>query len=205
MAPVPDGPVEVQVVPADPDHADVVSQVIAEAFAELAVVGWLVPEPTARPNVLLADFRIFVDHAFEHGEVHATPDLDAVALWFPLDGDPLPEPRDYQRRLTDAVGGWVDRFRVLDELLETNHPTEPHHHLAFLAVRPDRQGNGLGSALLRHHHARLDRAGTPAYLEASSPASRDLYLRHGYHLRGEPFTVPDGTPFWPMWREPSSG
>ena len=41
----------------------------------------------------------------------------------------------------------------------------------------------------------------PAYLEASSPRSRDLYAQHGY-LAGEPFRVPDGTPFWPMWREP---
>ncbi|HEY9472749.1 MAG TPA: GNAT family N-acetyltransferase [Mycobacteriales bacterium] len=195
----------VPIGPADPERAGTVSRVIAEAFAELAVVGWLVPDAAARDCVLSADFRIFVDHAFEYGEVHATPDLDAVALWFPLDGDPLPEPNDYHRRLTDAVGEWIDRFSLLDKLFEANHPTEPHHHLAFLAVRPDRQGNGLGSALLRHHHARLDHDGMPAYLEASSPGSRDLYLRHGYQLRGEPFTVPGGTPFWPMWRPPSPG
>ena len=54
---------------------------------------------------------------------------------------------------------------------------------------------------MRHHHAWLDANGMPAYLEASSPRSRDLYAKHGY-LAGEPFRVPDGTPFWPMWREP---
>ncbi|HEX5493068.1 MAG TPA: GNAT family N-acetyltransferase [Mycobacteriales bacterium] len=90
-------------------------------------------------------------------------------------------------------------------MFEAHHPSEPHHYLAFLAVRPERQGAGLGSALLRHHHARLDRTGVAAYLEASSPRSRELYLRHGYRPRGEPFTVPDGTPFWPMWRTPSAG
>jgi hypothetical protein len=42
----------------------------------------------------------------------------------------------------------------------------------------------------------------PAYLVASSPPSRDLYARHGYRS-GELFSVPDGTPFWPMWRDPS--
>jgi len=192
--------------PADPARAETVSQVIAEAFAGLAVVGWLVPDldPDMRRRVLAADFGIFVEHAFAHGQVHATPDLAAVALWFPFDGEPVPEPDDYQRRLADAVGEWADRFSVLDALFEAHHPSEPHHHLAFLAVRPECQGSGLGSALLRHHHARLDHAGIPAYLEASSPGSRDLYLRHGYRLRGEPFTVPDGTPFWPMWRTPSA-
>ena len=33
---------------------------------------------------------------------------------------------------------------------------------------------------MRHHHAWLDANGMPAYLEASSPRSRDLYAKHGY-------------------------
>ncbi|GAB3958082.1 hypothetical protein GCM10027614_74860 [Micromonospora vulcania] len=87
-------------------------------------------------------------------------------------------------------------------MFAANHPHTDHHHLAFLATRPDRQGQGLGTALLEHHHAWLDEAGMPGYLEASSPRSRDLYARNGYRT-GEPFRVPDGTPFWPMWREPA--
>jgi hypothetical protein len=44
----------------------------------------------------------------------------------------------------------------------------------------------------------------PAYLEASSPRARDLYLRHGYTLRPDaPFRLPGGPPLWGMWREPA--
>jgi len=52
----------------------------------------------------------------------------------------------------------------------------------------------------------LDRTGSPAYLEASSPRTRDLYLAHGYVLRpGAPFHLPgSGPPMWPMWRDPSA-
>jgi predicted N-acetyltransferase YhbS len=79
---------------------------------------------------------------------------------------------------------------------------EPHHYLAFLAVRPSRQCRGIGSALLDRHHARLDDAGVPAYLEANHPRNRELYLRHGYRDRAE-IQLPDGGPaVWPMWREP---
>jgi hypothetical protein len=47
------------------------------------------------------------------------------------------------------------------------------------------------------------RDGTPAYLEASSPRARDLYLRHGYAMRrGSAFRLPEGPLLWPMWREP---
>ncbi|MEU0571656.1 GNAT family N-acetyltransferase [Nonomuraea sp. NPDC005983] len=172
-----------------------VSALIATAFASLDAVAYVVPDPAVRHEIMTADFRILVDHAVEHGQIDVI-DEDAVAVWFPRTA-PLPEPPDYDRRLAAATGEWVDRFRVLDTLFDQHHPSEPHHHLAFLAVHPSRQGGGLGTALLRHHHARLD--GLPAYLEASSPRSRELYLRHGYRAR-TPFALPNGARFWPMWR-----
>jgi GNAT superfamily N-acetyltransferase len=179
-----------------------VTDLIATAFASLPATLWLVPDPAARQRVMTANFRIFVEHAIEYGHVDVTGSGPAAAaVWFPLT-EPLPEPADYDRRLAAACDPWTDRFRVLDALFEENHPTEPHHYLALLGVHPERQGEGLGTALLRHQHATLDATGTAAYLEASSPGSRDLYLRHGYQLR-EPFRLPDGSPFWPMWRPPA--
>jgi predicted N-acetyltransferase YhbS len=178
------------------EDAAAVAELIATAFAQLKVVAYLVPERRERHKVMTANFQIFVEHAVEHGEVHLVEDGSAVAVWFPHTG-PLPAPRDYDRRLAETTGAWTDRFRVLDALFEEHHPAEPHHYLAFLAVHPDHQDQGLGSALLRHHHGRL--GGAAAYLEASSTGSRDLYARHGYQAR-EPFALPDGTLFWPMWR-----
>jgi GNAT superfamily N-acetyltransferase len=183
---------------AGPADTAAVAKLIGTAFTPLAAVRWLLPEPSVRPRVMTANFRILVEHALSYGHVDVTEDGAGAAVWFDRTS-PAPEPPDYDRRLADACDPWTDRFRLLDKLFEENHPPAPHHHLALLAVTPERQGAGLGTALLRHHHARLDPAGTPAYLEASSPGSRDLYLRHGYELR-EPFTLPDGTEFWPMWR-----
>jgi GNAT superfamily N-acetyltransferase len=186
---------------ATPGDAAMIAELVATAFAHLAQAAWLVPDVAARPRIMTANFRIFVDHAVEYGHIDLIDEGPAAAVWFPLT-DALPEPAGYERRLAVACDPWTDRFRVLDSLFEENHPVEPHHHLAFMAVHPGRQGNGLGSALLRHHHASLDATSTPAYLEASSTGSRALYLRHGYASR-EPFRLPNGTPFWPMWRAPS--
>jgi len=47
-----------------------------------------------------------------------------------------------------------------------------------------------------------DRAGHPAYLEATNADSKALYERHGFRS-GAPFSVADGPPLWPMWREPA--
>jgi GNAT superfamily N-acetyltransferase len=193
---------DVSIRRAGPDDAVQVAALIATAFAPLKAVSWLLPEPSIRPRVMTADFLILVEHALNYGHVDVVDQGQAAAVWFDRTVE-VPEPDDYDRRLVEACGDWADRFRVLDELFEKNHPEEPHHHLALLAVDPSRQGGGLGSALLRHHHATLDGAGTAAYLEASSPDSRDLYLRHGYELR-ETFALPDGTKFWPMWRPPTT-
>ncbi|MFI6762018.1 GNAT family N-acetyltransferase [Micromonospora sp. NPDC050417] len=188
---------------AETADARVLGELIAEAFQSLAACRWLVPDPVGRLQILSDDFHILVEHALEWGLVETTADRRAVAVWLPAVGDPLPPPSDYDKRLVAACGEWTERFRLLDDLFEANHPQEAHHHLAFLAVGPERQGNGVGSALLRHRHAFLDEQGLPAYLDASSADSRDLYARHGYRA-SEPFRLPDGTPFWPMWR-PAGG
>jgi ribosomal protein S18 acetylase RimI-like enzyme len=187
---------------ADHREAAVITDVVADAVQQLGVAVWLVPQRAERRAVLRERIRIDVEHALWHGEVHVADDRSAVALWLPHDGRPLPEPADYDRRLAQACGRWAERFQLLDRLLAAHHPEHPHHHLAYLAVRPGRQGEGLGSAMLRHHHARLDADGIAGYLEATSPPARDLFARHGYRS-GQPFAVPDGTPIWPMWRSPS--
>jgi hypothetical protein len=50
---------------------------------------------------------------------------------------------------------------------------------------------------------RCDRERMPAYLNAGSARSRELYRRHGFEVMEE-FSLPDdGPPLWRMWRVPS--
>lgn len=210
----------VTVVPGDREQVEEIAHLIATAFEALAVARWLVPDgdtereadagnrPQERIRRLTADFAIHVEHALHHGHIDLTDDRTGVAVWIHQDpGAPdVPEPREYAARLAAAAGPHLPRFQTLDDAFAASHPHAPHHHLAFLAVHPSRQGDGLGTLLLRHHHAALDSAALPGYLEASSPRSRALYLRHGYRDLGSPFILqPDGPSMWPMWREPGAG
>jgi GNAT superfamily N-acetyltransferase len=184
-----------------------ITELVAAAMWDGPVARWLNPDPAARSLDSVRYFEIFVEHAVRWGEVYATVDSDdgrlsGVALWFPLTSS-IPPPADYDRRLKEVVGAAYDRACELDAALAAYHPLEPHHYLAFLAVHPRWQNRGIGSGLLDRHHARLDGAGVPAYLEANDPRNRDLYLRHGYVCRRQ-ILLPDGPPVWPMWRAPMS-
>jgi GNAT superfamily N-acetyltransferase len=189
------------IVPAGPADIIPTAALIAEAFQVLAATHWLVPDPRRRYAVLRDQFTILVEDALLHGHVDLLADQSAAAVWFHRTQPVVPSPIDYHRRLQAACGPDTARFEHLDSLFDTHHPVAPHHHLALLAVAPAAQRTGRATALLNHHHTHLDDHGTAAYLEASSIGSRDLYHRHGYQQRPL-FALPDGTPFWPMWRPP---
>lgn len=192
---------------AEPADADVLTRVIAAAFSGLAVSRWLVPDPCARTAIFRGYFRMYVEHALKEGIVLTTTARDAAALWIPVGPDgPGGPPEGYHDRLAAVTGPHLARFAALDERFDRHHPAGvPHEHLAILAVRPDRQRLGLGTAILNARHAILDRDGTPAYLEASDPGTREIYLAHGYADLGEPIRLPDGPAMYPMWRHPRGG
>jgi len=197
---------QVQVIRAEPADLDVLSQVIADAFHRLAPSRWLVADPVARREIFPGYFRLYVEHALTRGVVHTTPDRAGAALWIPVGVRGADPPADYDSRLAAVTSPWASRFRTFDAVLDAHHPPgPPHHHLTLLAVRPDRQGQGTGTALLRRYHEMLDcETGAPAYLEASDRRTRQIYLGHGYADHGAPIGLPDGPLMYPMLRRPKS-
>lgn len=179
------------------------SHVIADAFHDLAPSRWLIPDPAARRDIFPRYFGLYIEHAMASGVVQTTTGRTAVALWIRTGPGAAGQPAGYSTRLAAITGPWIDRFLAFDAALDRHHPTAvPHHHLAILAVRPGRQSQGTGTAMLRSYHELLDHGlRAPAYLEASGPRTRQLYLRHGYADHGPPIRLPDGPLLYPMWRD----
>jgi GNAT superfamily N-acetyltransferase len=196
-------PLSLAIRRAEPTDIERLSKLLTDAFLISPVGDWLISDVGVRRKVYLPYFEIFVRHSLDHGIVDITEDLTGIAIWQPR-ADDTPPPDDYDERLEQATGRWVEQFRSLDRAFDRQHPHGTfHHHLAFLGVLPGEQSRGIGSALLRHHHAVLDAEGIPAYLEASTSRSRDLYLRHDYQQWGVFHLPDDGPPLWPMWRNPN--
>ncbi|GAA3907118.1 GNAT family N-acetyltransferase [Actinoplanes auranticolor] len=191
---------------AGPDDISTVADIVAEAFDHLKVIHYLVPDPGRRKTITRDWYRLYIAHAINGaGQVVVTADAGAAAVWFDRTR-PLSEPEGYEKDLAELAGEYLPRFQHLDLQMEAHHPTDPHWHLLFLAVRPDRWSQGLGSRLMDHTHARLDADGIPAYLEATGLQNRKLYQRHGYQDMSPPtIAVTGDTVLYRMWRPGQSG
>ncbi|GAA0388623.1 GNAT family N-acetyltransferase [Microbispora corallina] len=184
--------------------AAVAGGIIADTFGTDEITAWLVPAVEDRLPMQRRFFTLQVTHALEHGTVygiHESGELSGVAVWFTA---PFPEVPGLEEAIASFAGENAERYGILGELMDKLHPHEPHHYLAFIALVRGRTGRGLGTLLLEEHHRKLDAEGIPAYLEASSEASRRLYLRHGYVDMPELVRLPGGPVMYPMWREPRS-
>ena len=193
------------IVRADQADTGILTQVIADAFLDLAPSQWLIADRAARQAIFPGFFGMYVVHAMTRGIVYTTPDRTAAALWTPGTGPDEPS-QEYDGQLAEITGPWAGRFVTFDQELAAHHLSGiAHHHLAILAVHPDWQGQRIGTALLDAHHATLDQEGLTAYLEASDQRTRSLYLRHGYRDYGShPIQLPEGPRMYPMTRAPGA-
>lgn len=188
------------------DDHEAAAEVLALAFADDPAWAHLIPDGGIRAERLLTFFTAEIGNLVpEHRELWVTDDGGGVALWarpgrwrVPLGRTLRPLPR-----LVEVFGCRLALATWTELRLERQHPRSPKHwYLHYLAVEPQRQGRGLGAALLAPMLDLCDRERTPAYLEASTERNRALYERHGFALT-DTFPMPAaGPPIRKMWRDP---
>ncbi|MEU1534041.1 GNAT family N-acetyltransferase [Streptomyces fagopyri] len=188
-----------------------VGQLLDEAFQDDPVSGWVFPDAAHRRDRHPRLMAVFADIVFAEGRIDITEDGAACALWLSVPADDAhadtgPADDDGPVQLREAVDPDNVRVELIGRLTAGIHPADrAHEYLWMIAVAPERQGEGLGGALVRSVLDRCDQEGVPAYLEASNERSRALYERLGFADTGHPLDLPDGPRMWPMWREPRAG
>jgi ribosomal protein S18 acetylase RimI-like enzyme len=138
------------------------------------------------------------------GGCYTTDDYSGSAIWAPA-GKPLltglKGVLTMFRVLPYVAHNLVTTLRILN-LVEGMHPHEPHWYLATLGTAVERQGTGIGGALMRPVLEHCDAEGLPCYLESSKERNVPFYRRHGFEVVKEVQLPADGPPIWTMWREP---
>lgn len=193
-----------RVVRADRARRDALAALLAASFDDDPISTWLFPDTRSRASLQRRFFAPFLDLVFDAGEVFTTAGGHGVALWLPVDPAEHQDPgaaTAFEEALREALGEHAERFDLLGARMDEAHPAhEGHQYLMFVGVAPERQGAGIGTALLTDRLEALDVAGTASYLEASCPRNQKLYERLGFAPIGVPIALPDGPQLVPMWR-----
>ncbi|MFI8484747.1 GNAT family N-acetyltransferase [Streptomyces rubrogriseus] len=182
---------------------ELVVRLLDEAFQDDPVSSWVFPGAEYRRRTHHRLMAAFADAVFADGRVDLTEDGAACALWLPVPAEEHAGAEDGPAQIREAVDPENERVELIARLTDGIHPSgRAHAYLWMIGVVPERQGEGLGTALIGTVLDRCDREGLPAYLEASSARGKALYERLGFEFTGRALDLPDGPRMWPMWREP---
>ncbi|MEG8179262.1 cytochrome P450 [Nocardia terpenica] len=185
--------------------------VLAAAFEDDPVMCHLWPNPRQRRWALPRYFRTVMAHHHVCGggvEVATTEsgEIAGVAVWDPP-GRWDTTTGEFTRSAVPLALAFGHRIPVAlrtRQRFDDVHPHEPHWYLCHLAVLPTFQGQGIGTNLLRARCDRCDAAEESAYLVCTRRSNVALYEAAGFAtMTTVQLELPDGTPLWPMWRDPT--
>jgi GNAT superfamily N-acetyltransferase len=187
-----------------PSQRDTLARVLTEAFLADPMMALLFPDPD---DASLSDhprlekmMKLEVDRHLSAGHCYIVDDVGA-ALWTPPGVD---APSEEFVALVDELAGSAHMETLLPDFIEMMQwkPDEPHFYLHMIGAADNARGMGLGTLMLRRVLDVCDRENTPAYLEASTARSAELYARHGFEeLAAVHFT--DTVALRPMLRLPA--
>lgn len=193
----------VKVRTARPEDRRALATVLARSFYDDPVTSWFYPNDRTRLRNARTFFRIRLKQLARQEQTHTTEDLAGAALWA-LPGQWREEGHEVIQYLP-TVPAILPRLPLAlraMRLIEDHHPHEPHLYLSILGTDPDKQGRGIGSALLAPGLRLADEDGLGCYLESSKEENIAFYARHGFVVREE-IRLPKGGPsLWLMWRDP---
>jgi ribosomal protein S18 acetylase RimI-like enzyme len=187
-------------------EVDTLSAVLAEAFEDDPVFGWLLPNQASRRRRLEGFFQLELRHVvLPTGRVWTTDGSAGASLEVPPGQWRMPVRTQLAQgpAFTRVFGTRIGHALALITKMEHRHLREPHYYIPYIGVVPEAQGQGLGTSLLEPTLERCDRERVPAYLEATNERNAALYARLGFEHLGE-FALGSCPPLWAMRREPRS-
>jgi ribosomal protein S18 acetylase RimI-like enzyme len=170
------------------DDVPFLAQALSAAFYEDPAFEWLMPVDRTRRVQLRRYFEVELRAVgLSCGSVWTTAELAGASISTPPGRWRLPWSTQLRHgpAFARAFGVRLLRAGELLQRMESRHVRSPHHYFAAIGVAPERQGQGLGTSLMRPTLDACDQAGVDAYLEASTERNAALYQRLGFEVIDE--------------------
>jgi ribosomal protein S18 acetylase RimI-like enzyme len=176
--------------------------VIVLAFSTDPGARWTWPDPHQYLLHFPELVKAFGGKAFENKSGYYAEGYGGAALWLPPNVHPNENAMTVLIERTAPTKIQKEITRVFEKM-ENYHPKEPHWYLPLIGVDPFLQGNGIGSALMKHALVACDRENKFAFLESTNLRNVPLYERHGFEVLGN-IQVGTSPNLYPMIRSPRS-
>ena len=171
-------------------HKDAAAATLAEAFSDDPLLDIVAPDRQRRAAIAPWFMGLPLEYGLRYGRVWANEDTSAVAVWFVPGATDMTPPRMLRigmARVPMRLGlTGTRRFATAMSATEKFHKEVegPHWYLVALGTRPERQGEGLGSALVELGTSRADDEGIPCYLETGTASNIAYYTKRGFEVLG---------------------
>jgi predicted N-acetyltransferase YhbS len=185
---------------------DAVVATLVDSHLDYVWEVWAIRDPNRRAK-LTELVRHHVELiALPYREVWMSDDGAGVAIWRSDRTEPVDAAAS--SRLAEVgrsvFGPRLALIEEVDARVLEQRPEAPHRFLGTMGVRPDRQRQGIGTAVLRPVLEELDRSGTPGCLETSAAGNLEFYGRLGFAVIAHLDDLPAGAPeTWVLWRQPA--
>jgi GNAT superfamily N-acetyltransferase len=189
---------------AGPERIDVLASTFGRAFVNEPMMLWPMGLAGDVAGTLTRCFRYFLEQALGLGVVWEAADGMGAAVWVsPGQVEAWTATNAWAQTrigaLTDDGGRRYDGFWAW---VESRTPDEPLWLLDAIAVAPECQGRGLGSALIAAGLTRAAAAGVPAFLSTGTRRNVDIYGSSGFRVVDEADAPGGGPHIWFMRRDP---
>ena len=157
---------------------------LAKAFAEDPYVSWLYPDKAQRMAVWPQVMESIGGKAIGCGTAYVTSDNSGAALWLPPEVE-----SDVEKKIHILKNSLPQsRMKVVKEIDRQYCSLMPDSSpwiLSIIAVDPDHQQQGIGSALLEYSIEQIGKNARELFVLSCNPNNLSLYQRFGFTLLGK--------------------
>jgi N-acetylglutamate synthase-like GNAT family acetyltransferase len=186
------------------------TETMSKAFHGDPLWQYLYPNEQKRQRALATFFKAVLTLSINSQQAYGigSPPV-GVAVWnFPGQNKVFPSVTALARLLRLAISSFAivaynsrNIFAQFERMQKT-YASEPHYYLQTIGIRPDFQGHGLSSRLIRPFLDGADTSGVSSYTETMTPANVSLYEHFGFSCL-EQYSVPNTQlNIWAFYRTP---
>ena len=190
------------------------AEIMAEAYHEDPLWLYLIPNEKKRKIIEHRFFKAFLTLQFNSWEYYGVSyPLKGVALWkFP--NPPTIRTREKIRMLfkSGLIRFVFSRFllkyiKIVGifnrmEALHTKYAVGPHYYLSSIGVRPQDQGKGFASNLIKPILLKVDQESMSVYLETLTPENVPIYKHFGFKIMEKVEFPKENLTVWAFYRPP---